>query len=195
MKSVSAKHCYYLKRYNEANNGVNCLNNGVNQPIYKQSKVNSSSCSSNNDTENLKASEGVVTQEVVERADALLASSEQQSAEYREKYGDSIAGFEVIKGAACSAYERERIIGFADKYGSWWVEEALKVAGDNGADNILSYLDKVLQNWQNDGKETWESKSQGSKKAQGSKGVRKQKKNSEYADSNYAGEVDYGKYF
>ena len=42
MKSLSAKHCYYLKKHNRANNRVNHTNNGVNRPNNLQSKVKES---------------------------------------------------------------------------------------------------------------------------------------------------------
>jgi hypothetical protein len=134
MKSLSAKHCYYLfllSADNQPINGVNRPINGVNHPIYSQSKVKES-----------KVKESKVKESKVQHPDSGGRS-----------YQSSIMLFEKIKGAPLTEFELNRTLDLVDTYGEQWTIEALKIMGDNGKVKI-SYAEGVLKSWAANGKNT-----------------------------------------
>ncbi len=141
MEDISAKHCYYLKRVNDLNNGVNRLNNGVNCPDNPQSKVKKSKVNIYNTPTTNKldsiAGGGVVDENICEL-------------------------FVAVKGAAVSVYEKQQLDKLAAEYGCTMLREALQVAGDNSRCNI-AYIKGVLKNWQEHGKNNKPKTAKGAK--------------------------------
>lgn len=129
MEAISAKHCYYLKKLNETNNGINQPDNAVNQMIYSQSKVKESKVNMCNAP--VAAGQPGVGGVVVD--------------------SDLLGMFESIKGVAASAHEVGRIAELIAEYGAAWVTDALRIAGDNGRCNI-AYVEGTLKNWRSYGK-------------------------------------------
>lgn len=125
MESLSAKHCYYLKRVNRPNNEVNRPINSDNQTNYKQRREEkniSSSCSS---------------------TDAIQKS--------KDDFKNVITALESVKGMPLTEYELRRICELQKEYSEAWVLEAISIMGDAGCFKI-NYVVGVLNNWRTDGK-------------------------------------------
>ena len=130
MKSLSAKHCYYLKSVNRPNNSINRPNNEVNRPNNPQSTVHKSTVQDSTTT--VKESKG--------KASGGCGC-----------YKSSISLFEEIKAASLNEYEITRLAEIVDEYGEKWTLEALKVMADAGKCRI-DYVNGILRNWKANGR-------------------------------------------
>lgn len=125
METISAKHCYYLKRLNELNNGVNQADNAVNEMIYPQSKVKKSKvniCKTPPTNKLLSVGGGGV----VDDTDLLKTIAD-------------------VFGRGLTAHEEKRLDELLANYGRDAMLTALKIAGDNGK-NSVAYIEGVLKN-------------------------------------------------
>ena len=128
MKSLSAKHCYYLKSVNRPNNSINRPNNGVNRPNNPQSTVHKSTVQDSTTT--LKESKG----------DGGCGC-----------YKSSISLFEEIKAAPLNEYEIKRVAEIVDEFGEKWTLDAMGVMADAGKCRI-DYVNGILRNWKANGR-------------------------------------------
>lgn len=128
MKSLSAKHCYYLKSVNRPNNSINRPNNGVNRPNNPQSKVHKSTVQYSTTTvKESKATGGCGC------------------------YKTPIHLFEEIKAAPLSEYEVKRVAEIVDEFGEKWTLDAMGVMADAGKCRI-DYVNGILKNWKANGR-------------------------------------------
>lgn len=125
MEAISAKHCYYLKKLNELNNGVNQADNAVNETIYPQSKVKESKVNISNTPPTNKLDSRGVSGGVVDPDLAKMLSD--------------------ITGRALTEYAIRRLSELVEAYGRERVVAAVRVAGDNGKGSI-AYIEGVLKN-------------------------------------------------
>lgn len=130
MKSLSAKHCYYLKSVNRPNNSINRPNNGVNRPNNPQSKV-----------QYIKEEYSTTT----------TKESKGKASGGCGCYKSSISLFEEIKTAPLNEYEITRLAEIVDEYGEKWTLEALRVMADAGKCRI-DYVNGILRNWKTNGR-------------------------------------------
>lgn len=125
METISAKHCYYLKKVDELNNGVNQANNAVNEMIYPQSKVKKSKVNiCNTPTTNKLLSMGGGG--VVDDTDLVKMLAD-------------------VFGRVPTAHEEKRLVELLTNYGRDALMAALKIAGDNGKSSV-AYIEGVLKN-------------------------------------------------
>ncbi len=66
--------------------------------------------------------------------------------------GKLVEIWEKINARPLSPYECEEIPDLLDTYSAAWVEEAMKIAADNGSRN-LGYVKAILQRWQTEGRD------------------------------------------
>lgn len=128
MKSLSAKHCYYLKSVNRPNNSINRPNNGVNRPNNPQSKVHKSTVQYSTTT-----------------------VKESKVAGGYGCYKKPIHLFEDIKAQPLTEHEIRRLAELVDDYGEKWTLDALGVMADAGICRI-DYVNGILRNWKADGR-------------------------------------------
>ena len=128
MKSLSAKHCYYLKSVNRPNNSINRPNNGVNRPNNPQSKVHKSTVQYSTTT-----------------------VKESKAAGGCGCYKKPIRLFEDIKAQPLTEHEIRRLAELVDDYGEKWTLDALGVMADAGICRI-DYVNGILRNWKADGR-------------------------------------------
>ena len=128
MKSLSAKHCYYLKSVNRPNNSINRPNNGVNRPNNPQSTVHKSTVQ-----------------------DSTTTVKESKAAGGCGCYKNPIHLFEDIKVQPLTKHEIQRLAELVDDYGEKWTLEALKVMADAGKCRI-DYVNGILRNWKANGR-------------------------------------------
>lgn len=128
MKSLSAKHCYYLKSVNRPNNSINRPNNGVNRPNNPQSKVHKSTVQYSTTT-----------------------VKESKVAGGCGCYKPPIHLFEDIKAQPLTEHEIQRLAELVDDYGEKWTLDALGVMADAGICRI-DYVNGILRNWKADGR-------------------------------------------
>ena len=134
MKSLSAKHCYYLKSVNRPNNSINRPNNEVNRPNNPQSKVQESTVQDSTTT---------VKESRVEEDNPAGNNADQCK--------QSVDLLETIKGAPLSGYEIERTVDFVKTYGGELVLAAYKEMGDCNAFSIR-YAERILEDWRQHGR-------------------------------------------
>ena len=128
MKSLSAKHCYYLKSVNRPNNSINRPNNGVNRPNNPQSTVHKSTVQ-----------------------DSTTTVNESKAADGCGCYKSSISLFEEIKAAPLNEYEVKRIAEIVAEFGEKWTLDAMGVMADAGKCRI-DYVNGILRNWKANGR-------------------------------------------
>ena len=128
MKSLSAKHCYYLKSVNRPNNSINRPNNGVNPPNNPQSTVHKSTVQ-----------------------DSTTTLKESKAAGGCGCYKSPISLFEEIKTAPLNEYEVKRIAEIVDEFGEKWTLDAIKIMADTGKCRI-DYVNGILRNWKANGR-------------------------------------------
>lgn len=125
METISAKHCYYLKKVDELNNGVNQANNAVNEMIYPQSKVKKSKvniCNTPPTNKLLSMGGGGVVDDT-----------------------DLVKMLADVFGRVLTAHEEKRLVELLANYGRDALMAALKIAGDNGKGSV-AYIEGVLKN-------------------------------------------------
>lgn len=128
MKSLSAKHCYYLKSVNRPNNSINRPNNEVNRPNNPQSTVQESTVQYSTTT-----------------------VKESKAAGGCGCYKNPIHLFEDIKAQPLTEHEIRRLAELVDDYGEKWTLDALGVMADAGICRI-DYVNGILRNWKADGR-------------------------------------------
>lgn len=145
MKSLSAKHCYYLKKHNQANNRVNRTNNGVIRPNNLQSKVKESK------VKNIVVE---VNNTVTDKSGGKSkAEPNQDNSNHQGKgeYIEAVRLLESIKGAPLNGYEIERTVDFVKEYGVDLVCGAFKEMGDCNAFG-MRYAQRILEDWRRHGR-------------------------------------------
>lgn len=128
MKSLSAKHCYYLKSVNRPNNSINRPNNEVNRPNNPQSTVHKSTVQ-----------------------DSTTTVKESKAAGGCGCYKTPFHLFEEIKAAPLNEYEVKRIAEIVDEFGEKWTLDAMGVMADAGKCRI-DYVNGILRNWKANGR-------------------------------------------
>lgn len=128
MKSLSAKHCYYLKSVNRPNNSINRPNNEVNRPNNPQSTVHKSTVQYSTTT-----------------------VKESKAAGGCGCYKKPIRLFEDIKAQPLTEHEIRRLAELVDDYGEKWTLDALGVMADAGICRI-DYVNGILRNWKANGR-------------------------------------------